>query len=263
MLIAMAVAAPVLATDRPWLSHGPDGFVSPILRHLLGMLLPEGSTERAVLPAPIPYDPAHLDLDAVLEPPSRRHWMGTDGLGRDVVARLLHGARVSLSVGILTAGLALLIGLPLGALAGYRGGWLDAVVSRLIEAVLCFPILLLALAILGMSPPWLSRFPDVLRIPVVLAVAAWTPVARYLRGEFLRIRDLDMIAAARASGAGHLRVVARHILPSAMAPVLVTTTFMVGGAILAEAALSFIGLGVQAPTPTWGGAAKGSLDAHP
>ena len=201
----------------------------------------------------LPHDPLRVDLDAVLEPPSRHHWIGTDGLGRDLGSRLVHGGRVSLTVGILAAGMALLVGLPLGALAGYRGGWVDGLVSRAVEAILCFPGLLLALAILAMAPAWLSPLPDLLRIALVLGMTGWIPVARYLRGEFLRIRASDMVAAARASGAGHLRLVVRHILPSALAPVLVTASFAVGAAILLEAALSFIGLGVRPPTPTWGG----------
>jgi len=202
---------------------------------------------------PIPHDPYEVDLDAVLAPPSRAHWLGTDGLGRDLAARLVHGARVSVGVGLLTAVLALLVGVPLGALAGYRGGVADAVISRCVEAVLCFPSLLLALAVLATAPAWVEALPDGVRIALVLGVSGWTPVARYLRGEFLRLRNSEMVEAARASGAGHLRIALRHLLPSALAPVLVTAAFAVGAAILLEAALSFLGLGVRPPTATWGG----------
>ena len=201
-------------------------------------------------------DPNRAELTQVLEPPSAEHWLGTDPLGRDLGARLLHGGRVSLGVGLLTALLALALGLPLGALAGYGRPWLDALVSRLIEAVLCFPGLVLALALLAMSPPWLQSLPGVLRVALVLSLSGWVPVARYLRGEFMRIRGSDMVAAARSAGAGDLRIVVRHILPSSMAPVLVTTSFAVGGAVLVEAALSFIGVGISAPTPTWGNLLK-------
>jgi peptide/nickel transport system permease protein len=209
--------------------------------------------EKAVLPAPIPHHPTRVNLDRALSPPSARHWLGTDGLGRDVAARLVHGGRVSLGVGLLSAALAVLVGLPLGALAGYAGGTADAVVSRLTEAVLCFPTLLIALALLTAGPGWLEGAPDVLRVAVVLAATGWIPVARYLRGEFLRLRSSDLVAAARACGAGHLRIAVRHLLPAAAAPVLVTAAFAVAGSIVLEAALSFLGLGVRPPTPTWGG----------
>ena len=253
ILGGLAVVAPLVATDQPWLAEGPDGWSCPAFRSLLGLRPVAGESMRAVLYAPIPHSPETLDIDRLLEPPSTAHWLGTDGLGRDVAARVVHGGRVSLAVGFLAALLALGVGLPLGAVAGYRGGWADAAISRLVEAVLCFPALLLALALLSLSPDWLAELSDVARLAVVLGVTGWVPVARYLRGEFLRIRGSDMVAAARASGAGHLRLVVRHILPSALAPVLVTTAFAVGAAILLEAALSFIGLGVHPPTPTWGG----------
>jgi peptide/nickel transport system permease protein len=206
-----------------------------------------------LLSAPIAHDPNRIDLGAVLEPPGRGHWMGTDPLGRDLAARVLHGARVSLAVGLLAAGFALLVGVPLGALAGYRGGWADALVGRCVEAVLCFPALLLVLTLLATAPDWLRRMPDVTRIALVLGLTGWVPVTRYLRAEFLRLRNSDMVAAVRSMGGGDLRIIARHILPSALAPVLVTAAFAVGAAIALEAALSFLGLGVRPPTATWGG----------
>ncbi len=251
-LVVAAVTAPLLATDLPWIERGPDGLGSPALRGYLG-LGPDragGVAERVVLRAPIPYHPARQDFDAHLEAPSGRHWLGTDGLGRDLAARTLHGARVSLVVGLLAALLALAVGLPLGALAGYAGGWWDAAVSRLVETMLCFPTLLLALAILATG--WQAWLPDVLRIGLVLGLTGWIPVTRYLRAEFLKLRGSDLLAAARATGAGHLRIVLRHLLPSALAPVLVTAAFAVAGAIVLEAALSFLGLGVAEPTATWG-----------
>jgi peptide/nickel transport system permease protein len=198
-------------------------------------------------------DPSRLDLERRLHPPSPVHWLGTDALGRDMAARVVHGARVSLAVGLLSAAFALVIGLPLGALAGYRGRWADAAVSRILEAVLCFPALLLVLALLAVSPAWFLGLSDVLRIALVLGLTGWMPAARYLRGEFMRLKRSEMVLAARAVGAGHLRVVVRHILPSAMAPVLVTVAFAVGTAVGLEAALSFLGLGVRPPIATWGG----------
>lgn len=215
---------------------------------LLGVLL-----VAAVMAPWVSVDPARLDLDQVLRPPSFEHWLGTDALGRDMAARVLHGARVSLAVGLLSAGLALLIGLPLGALAGYRGGWTDAAVSRVVEAMLCFPALLLVLALLAAGPGWFHGMSDVLRIALVLGLTGWMPAARYLRAEFLKLKRSEMVVAARALGAGDLRLIARHILPSALAPVLVTAAFAVGAAVAMEAALSFLGLGVRPPVATWGG----------
>jgi peptide/nickel transport system permease protein len=215
---------------------------------LLGFLI------LLALAAPLlAVDPNRLGLDEVLSPPSARHWLGTDALGRDTAARVLHGGQVSLSVGLLSAGFALLIGVPLGVLAGYRGRWADAVVSRVIEAVLCFPTLLLVLALLATAPAWLRSLSDVLRIALVLGLTGWVPVARYLRAEFVKLKGSEMVLAARSLGGRHLRVAALHILPSALAPVLVTAAFTVGAAIGLEAALSFLGLGVRPPVPTWGG----------
>ena len=151
------------------------------------------------------------------------------------------------------AALALLVGLPLGALAGWNRGAVDAAVSRGVEAVLCFPSLLLALALLATSPPWLAGLPDSVRLALVLGVTGWTPAARYVRAEFLKLGGSALVESARASGAGPIRIVIRHVLPHALAPVLVTAAFSVGSAILLEASLSFLGLGVRPPTPTWGG----------
>jgi len=198
-------------------------------------------------------DPAAQDLPRRLEPPSRAHWMGTDALGRDVMVRLVHGARVSLSVGALATAFALMVGFPLGALAGYRGGVADAVVSRLVEAALCVPTLLLLLALVAAAPAWLRALDDVSRLGLVLGATGWAPVARYARGEFLRLRGSGMVLAERAIGASTARVMLFGLLPSALAPVLVASAFAVGSAIGFEAALSFLGLGVSPPAPTWGG----------
>ncbi|MBZ5640674.1 MAG: ABC transporter permease [Acidobacteriia bacterium] len=252
-MAVVGLLAPLLASEKPLLERGSRGLRSPALLVAVGFSAPFDPSARVILRAPVPHAPYDVDLEAVLASPSREHWLGTDGLGRDLTARLIHGARVSLSVGLLTASLALLVGVPLGALAGYRGGTFDAVVSRGIEAFLCFPSLLLALALLAASPAWLAALPDGLRVAIVLGVTGWTTVARYLRGEFLRLKGSEIVEAARASGAGHLRIAVRHVLPSALAPVLVTAAFAVGAAILLEAALSFLGLGVRPPTASWGG----------
>jgi len=208
----------------------------------------------ALLTPPVVRDGAYrVDLDRILSTPSWSHPLGTDGLGRDLGARVLCGARTSLAVGLMAASLSLLVGLPCGVIAGYRGGLADTIVSRCVEAVLCVPSLVVALALLAAEPRWLGRLPDALRIALVLGVTGWTPVARYLRAEFLRLAESDLVSSARACGAGAPRIVVRHLLPSSLAPVLVTAAFTVGASILLEAALSFIGLGVPPPTPTWGG----------
>jgi len=224
----LAVAAPILATETPWVVRSTTGLRFPLLSSS-ATAAPQGGA--VVLRAPVPYSPNRLGLHEVLAAPSARHWLGTDALGRDLLARVLHGGRVSLSVGLLAALFAAMIGVPLGALAGYRGGWADAVISRTLEAVLCFPAILLVLVIVATSPVWLHGLSDVLRIALVLGLTGWVPVARYLRAEFMRLKTSDMIAAARAGGGGHLRITLRHLLPCSLAPVLVTAAFAVGAAI--------------------------------
>jgi peptide/nickel transport system permease protein len=212
-----------------------------------------GCVAASALLAPwIAPEPNRIDLGAVLSPPSAAHWLGTDGLGRDVAARLVHGARVSLVIGLTTGILSVLIGLPIGAIAGYAGGAVDAALSRVIEATLCFPGLVIAIALLSIGPFWLSGFPEAERIAVALSLIGWTPAARYLRGEFARLRGSEAIVSARAAGAGHARVMVRHLLPQSLGPVLVTLAFGIGGAALAEATLSFIGVGISPPTASWG-----------
>lgn len=224
-----------------------DGTATRVGVWLLGLIA------AAALLAPwITADPDRTDLGRILEPPSASHLLGTDGLGRDVLARVAHGGRVSLAVGGTAAALSIALGLPLGALAGLRGGFWDAAVSRLVEAVLCFPGLLLALTLLSLDVGWLGRLPETLRIAGALACAGWTPAARFLRAEFRRLAGSETLQAARASGAGDLRIVVLHLLPQGIAPVLVATAFAAGSASLAEAALSFIGVGITPPTPSWG-----------
>lgn len=218
-----------------------------------GLVLVLGLSALAALAPLWLDDPLHIDLSATLENPSAAHWLGTDALGRDLTSRVLHGGRISLGIGVLTSLFSLAIGVPLGAVAGFRGGWTDAAVSRLIETVACVPSLLLAIALLAMSPAILRGVPDVVRVALVLGFAGWIPVARYMRGEFLRLKSAVMVEAARASGASDLRIMVRHLLPAALAPVLVTASFAAASAILVEAALSFLGLGVRPPQPTWGG----------
>lgn len=190
--------------------------------------------------------PTRVDLAHRLEAPSAAHVMGTDELGRDVYARMVHGAAVSVTVGFVATAIALVIGVTLGAVAGFYGGFVDWVVSRLIEVVLCFPFLFLLLAIVALFRP------SIYTIIVALGLTSWTSEARFVRGEFLRIRDLEFAEAARASGAGDARIIFRHLLPNALAPVIVSASFGVASAILFESAVSFLGFGVSLPTPSWG-----------
>ncbi len=193
-----------------------------------------------------PYDPSFIDLQEVLMPPSPEHWLGTDPLGRDVLSRIIFGSRVSLKVGFVAVGLATLIGLIVGALAGYYGGWVDLALMRFVDLMLCFPSFFLILAVIALLEP------SIWNIMVVIGVTGWMGVARLVRAEFLSLKERDFVLAARALGASDARLILRHLLPNALAPVMVSATLGVAGAILTESALSFLGLGVQPPTPSWG-----------
>ncbi len=192
------------------------------------------------------YSPTAYDLDAVLKSPSTLHWFGTDEEGRDVFARMIFGTRISLTVGFIAVGIYIVIGVILGALAGYFGGWVDIVISRLIEVMICFPTFFLILAVLAFIGRSLTN------IMIVIGLTSWPGIARLVRGEFLRIRNQDFVLASKISGASSMRIIFKHILPNSLAPVLVSATFGVASAILIESSLSFIGFGVQPPTPTWG-----------
>jgi peptide/nickel transport system permease protein len=194
----------------------------------------------------VPYAPNAINLPGRLQPPGHGHPLGTDDLGRDVLARIIHGARISLAVGLLATAISLIVGSILGALAGYYGGAIDWFVSRLIEVVLCFPFLFLVLAIVALFRPSLAT------IMIALGLTSWTTEARYVRGEFLRIREMEFAHAAKASGARDSRIIFRHLLPNALAPVLVSASFGVAFAILTESALSFLGVGVPLPMASWG-----------
>jgi peptide/nickel transport system permease protein len=212
---------------------------------LLALLAPVIATARPS--ALVPFGPNDVDLASRLQPPTAQHRFGTDDIGRDVLARMIHGARVSLMVGFTATAISLIVGSILGALAGYYGGAADWIVSRLIEVVLCFPFLFLVLGIVALFGPSLYT------IMIALGLTSWTTEARFVRGEFLRIRDLEFAHAARASGARDVRIIFRHLLPNALAPVLVSASFGVAAAILIESALSFLGFGVPVPTASWGG----------
>ena len=207
-----------------------------------------GSMSVLALLAPwiAPYDPSALDIANLLKGPSADHWLGTDALGRDVFSRMLYGARISLWVGFVAVGLSVAIGLMLGLTAGYRGGLTDEVVMRGVDVMLCFPSFFLILAVIAFLEP------SLLNIMIVIGLTSWMGVARLVRAEALSLRRRDFVLAARVAGAGPLRIIFIHILPNAVAPVLVSATLGVAGAILVESSLSFLGLGVQPPTPSWG-----------
>jgi peptide/nickel transport system permease protein len=197
-------------------------------------------------PVLAPYDVAEIDAKNVLSAPSWEHPLGTDGLGRDVVSRMIYGARISLLVGFVSAGLACVIGLVLGALAGYFGGWLDTVLMRFVDIMLCFPSFFLILAVIA----YLNA--SIWNIMFVIGITSWMGVCRLVRAEFLTLKQRDFMMAAEALGARPGRVILRHGLPNAVAPVFVSFVLGVAGAILTESALSFLGIGVQPPDPSWG-----------
>jgi peptide/nickel transport system permease protein len=193
-----------------------------------------------------PWDPNRPDVKQILDPPSKRHLFGTDQLGRDVLSRMLFGARVSLAVGFVSVGIAATIGILLGAAAGYHGGLADAVIMRLVDLVLVFPRFFLLLAVLAFLKP------SIWTIMAVIGLTGWMGVARLVRAEFLALKEREFVLWSQAVGAGAFRIIWRHILPNAMAPVLVAMTLGIPAAILTESGLSFLGLGVQPPHATWG-----------
>ena len=216
-------------------------------RALIGLVVVAGMVLVAIA-APIiaGHDPLAIDLRERLQPPSGEHWMGTDFQGRDVWARLVHGARISLAVGFISQSVALFLGVTLGLLAGYYGRWVDETIMRLADVTLAFPTLLLLIAMVAALEPSLTV------VFVTVGVVGWAGMARLVRGQVLVVRQLEFIQAIRSLGGSDLRVMWRHVLPNVVAPVVISATLGIAGAIMAEAALSFLGLGVPPPTPSWG-----------
>jgi peptide/nickel transport system permease protein len=193
-----------------------------------------------------PYDPNEVILGQRFLPPSPDHFFGTDNLGRDIFSRILYGAQISLWVGILTVSLAMLIGVPVGLISGYQRGAVDAVFMRLVDVFLAFPVIILAIAIIAV------RGPSLLNVMLALVAVYWTTYARVTRGVTLSLRQEDYMLAAQSIGVPTSRILWRHLLPNSLAPILVIATLGLGNAILAEAALSFLGLGIQPPAASWG-----------
>lgn len=193
-----------------------------------------------------PYDPAMISVHDILLPPSWAHWCGTDTLGRDVLSRMLYGARVSLAVGFVAVGISLLIGVCLGAVAGHYGGRVDTLLMRTTDMVLCFPTFFLILAVIAFLEP------SIWNIMIVIGLTSWMGVTRLVRAEFLSLRKREFIMAAESLGVSSFQLIWRYMLPNAMGPILISAVLGVAGAVLVESGLSFLGLGVQPPDPSWG-----------
>jgi len=249
----IALFAPFLAESRPivmryegqWLLFPNLDIRYEALENVDFRYWEPGPDDVAIYP-PIPYSFDQSNLRERLAEPSAAHWLGTDDRGRDVMSRLIWGTRVSMSVGFVAMGIAVAIGVILGTLAGYYRGWVDGVIMRLIEIVVCFPTLVLVVVLVAFLPP------SIYNIMAVLGLFSWPNVARLVRGQFFRLTETDFAVAAKATGLTDSRIIFRHLLPNALAPVLVAATFGVAGAILLESALSFLGFGVPPPTASWG-----------
>jgi peptide/nickel transport system permease protein len=213
---------------------------------VFGAVIVAGMFILALIAPLVARDPGAIDIAHRLQSPSWAYPMGTDDLGRDVLARILYGARISLLVGFVAVGIASFIGVILGALAGYYGRWVDGVIMRFVDLMLCFPTFFLILAVIAFLEP------SIWNIMIIIGLTSWMGVARLVRADFLSLRERDFVHAAKALGAADTRVIFRHVLPNALSPVLVSATLGVAGAILTESALSFLGIGVQPPTPSWG-----------
>jgi peptide/nickel transport system permease protein len=193
-----------------------------------------------------PFNPNDIDRKHILEPPCARHPLGTDDLGRDVLSRMVYGSRISLSVGFIAVGIATIIGMLLGAASGYYGGWTDRAMMRFIDIMLSIPTFFLVLAVIAFVGP------SIWNIMIVIGFTSWMGVARLVRAEFLSLKEREFVLAAKALGASNMRIISRHIMVNSMAPVFVSAILGVANAILVESALSFLGIGVQPPTPSWG-----------
>ena len=193
-----------------------------------------------------PHDPAEIDQENLLMPPSMDHLMGTDSLGRDIFSRIIYGTRISISIGLIAVGIATLIGLIAGSLAGFYGGIIDSLIMRFVDIMLCFPTFFVILAIVVILGP------SIYNIMIVIGLTSWMGSARLIRAEILSLKEREFIQAARVIGASNRRIITHHLIPNAIGPVLVNATLGIAGAILLESGLSFLGLGVQPPIPSWG-----------
>ena len=247
-----SVAAPsvLTAAPRPRETSGLRAFGRRFMRARLawvGLLIIVAFALMAIFaPSLAPYDPNKQSLTQLLQPPNAQHWLGTDELGRDILSRILYGARVSLSVGIISVGIALVIGVVLGLISGYFGGWTDTLIGRGTDALLAFPALVLALAITSALGPSLTN------AMLAIGVVGIPIYVRLTRGQVLALKEREFVEGERVAGASSPRIIFRHILPNVTSPIIVQASLGVAFAVLAEAGLSFLGLGVQPPTASWG-----------
>ncbi len=218
---------------------------NPLARWGLGII---STILLLALLAPLlaPFDPDAINVKAILLAPSSEHWMGTDGLGRDVFSRMLYGARISLLVGFVAVGIATMIGVILGAIAGFYRGWVDVVIMRLVDVMLSIPTFFLILAVIAFLNP------SIWNIMIVIGLTSWMGVTRLVRAEFLSLREREFVLSARTMGAGDLRLIFLHLLPNSLTPIIVSTVLGIASAVLVESGLSFLGLGVQPPQASWG-----------
>jgi peptide/nickel transport system permease protein len=254
----IALFADFLANDKPYYLEYRGKIYAPILRsYIVDLNLGQWPAEllnvdfkklegaKTVFP-PVPYRPSNIHLLEPLEPPSAKHWIGTDKLGRDVMAGMIHGSRISLSIGFVAVGIAVLIGVVLGAVAGYFGAWVDLFISRFFEVMLSIPTFFLLITIAALLPP------SIFLTMAIIGLTSWVGIARFTRNEFLKIRSLDYVTSAVALGVSDRKIMFKHILPNALAPVIVAVVLGIAGAILVESSLSFLGIGVPAELVTWG-----------
>ncbi|MEO8663853.1 MAG: ABC transporter permease [Ignavibacteria bacterium] len=261
-LIVLALAADFLASSKPLYAVYKGETYFPVVKDYLSSMgiskwdpdminvswkeLDNQGKLESVLWTPVPYSSREIDLANVYSPPEGDHYLGTDGIGRDLLAGIIHGSRVSLSVGFVAAGIALIIGIVLGSIAGFFGGKIDLFIMRFVEIMVTFPLFFLIITIVAIygSSIWY--------IMAVIGLTGWTTDAKLIRGEVLKVRNMEYIVAANSIGLPNKQIILRHVIPNAIAPVLVSGAFAIAGAILLEASLSFLGFGVSATTVTWG-----------
>jgi len=257
VLFCIAICAPLIANNKPYLYVDDRGVYFPMFFSYAELTDIDFTKHRedsfSIMP-PVPYSYSQYDLDHIVLPPGTKHIMGTDEQGRDLAARMIHGTRVSILIGFIAVFIYVSIGIMIGSIAGYYGGWIDLVISRFIEIIMCFPTFFLILTILALWGP------SLLSVMVVIGITGWTGIARIVRGEFLKLKESDFVMASRAMGAGDFWIILRHVLPNSLAPVLVSATFGIASTILIESSLSFLGFGVQPPTPSWGDILSQSRD---